>query len=336
VAVLALVAVVLGCTPRPAAVERPAAQRAFYFWRTTFALSDSERRAITELGVTRLYVRTFDVAWNEQDHRIEPVAAIEPRDPPPPGVELVPVVFDKNDVVRRAPPRELAHEIWAAVEQRVAAIGFRPRELQLDCDWTEQTRDAYFALVRELRAASHLEMSSTIRLHQIKYPERTGVPPADRATLMFYNMGHFSADPDARAIFDAATASKYLARVADYPLPLDVALPIWSWTVQVRDGAVIGLLQHTDPAELASADFLTHTGDRYVATRATFLDGTFLRAGDELKPETTGRDETLAAASLLAPRLAPMARTVALFDLSDRNLARHDPTSLDEVFRAVR
>jgi hypothetical protein len=336
VRLLAVFAVLLGCSSRPTVVERPAAQRAFYFWRTTFALSDAERRAIAELGVTRLYVRAFDVAWNDDDHRVEPVGAIEPRDAPPPGVELVPVVFVKNDVLRRAPPRELAHEIWAAVEQRVTAIGFRPRELQLDCDWTEQTRDPYFALVRELRAASHLAMSSTVRLHQIKYPERTGVPPVDRATLMFYNMGHFSADPETRAIFDADTASKYLARVADYPLPLDVALPIWSWTVHVRDGAVIGLLQSTDPAELAAADFLTHIGDRYVATRATFLDGTFLRAGDELMPETTSPDDTLAAASLLAPRLAPTARTVALFDLSERNLARHDQTSLDQVFRAVR
>ena len=35
--------------------------RAFYYWRTTFSLSDVERRAIHELGITRLYVRAFDV-----------------------------------------------------------------------------------------------------------------------------------------------------------------------------------------------------------------------------------------------------------------------------------
>jgi hypothetical protein len=332
---LALIAVLFACSARPA-VAPPPQQRAFYFWRTTFTLSDSERRAITELGVTRLYVRMFDVAWNEQDHRAQPLGAIEPRDPPPAGVELVPVVFIRNEVLRHAAPADLARDIWATAQRHAAALGFQPRELQLDCDWSEQTRDAYFALVRDLRAESQLAMSSTIRLHQVKYPERTGVPPADRVTLMFYNMGRFSADPDARAIFDANAAASYLARLGDYPLPLDVALPIWSWTVQVRDGAVIDLLQSADPSELAAADFLTHTAEGYVATRATFLHGTFLRAGDVLKPETTGRDETLTAAHLLATRLPPAARTVALFDLSDRNLARHDPTSLDQVFHAVR
>jgi hypothetical protein len=171
----------------------------------------------------------------------------------------------------------------------------------------------------------------------VKYRERTGVPPVDRGMLMFYNMGKFSADPEARAIFDAASAERYLARVADYPLPLDLALPIWSWTVQLRDGAVAGVLQSTDPAELDAADFLDHRGDgRHVATRTTFLHGALVREGDVLKAETTGPDETFAAAMLIAPRLAPAAgRTVSLFDLSERNLHRHDSRSLERVFRTI-
>jgi hypothetical protein len=43
--------------------DSPPARRAFYYWRTTFSLSDVERRAIADLGVTRLYVRAFDVVW---------------------------------------------------------------------------------------------------------------------------------------------------------------------------------------------------------------------------------------------------------------------------------
>jgi hypothetical protein len=68
----------------------------------------------------------------------------------------------------------------------------------------------------------------------VKYRERTGVPPVDRGMLMFYNMGRFSADPEARAIFDLESARRYLARISSYPLPLDLALPMWSWTVAPR------------------------------------------------------------------------------------------------------
>jgi hypothetical protein len=213
-----------------------------------------------------------------------------------------------------------------------------PRELQLDCDWTDTTRDAFFELVARVREEAKLPLSATIRLHQVKYRERTGVPPVERGMLMFYNMGRFSADPEARAIFDAASAARYLARVPEYPLPLDVALPIWSWTVHLRDDRVVGLMQSTDPDELAALPFLARaTPDRYLVTRSSFLHGTMLREGDALKIEVTGPAEALAAAEQISPHLAPTAgRTVSLFDLSERNLARHAPATLDQVFRAVR
>jgi hypothetical protein len=165
------------------------------------------------------------------------------------------------------------------------------------------------------------------------------VPPVERGTLMFYNMGKFSADLDARMIFDADSAAKYLARIDDYPLPLDVALPIWSWTVHLRDDMVVGLMQSTDPAELPALDFLAADGpERFVATRSAFLHGTFLREGDVLKVEVTGPAETSAAEAMLAPHLRGdgAARTITLFDLSERNLTRHGTDQLDRVFRSLR
>jgi hypothetical protein len=152
--------------------------------------------------------------------------------------------------------------------------------------------------------------------------------------LMFYNMGKFSADPEARAIFDAEAAQKYLVRIADYPLPLDAALPIWSWTLQLRDDRVVDLMQSTDPDELPQLDFLRPLApDRYVATRNAFLHGVLLREGDQLKGEA---GDPLAASSMLAGHLPHAARTVTLFDLSERNLQRHGIAQLAQVFNAVR
>lgn len=154
--------------------------------------------------------------------------------------------------------------------------------------------------------------------------------------LMFYNMGKFSSEVGDRAIFDADAAAKYLGRVDDYPLPLDLGLPIWSWTVHVRDGRVIDLLQSTDPDELATHDFLIPGGlDRYTATRTAFLHGTLLREGDVLKVERMGPRDTQAAADLVAPHLRNEPRSVALFDLSERNLQRHGKDTLDLLFRSL-
>ena len=314
----------VGCSA--AEPPRPEPTRAFYYWRTVFALSDAERTSLS--GVSRLYVRMFDV-----DADGELLGKIT-GGPVPAGLDVVPVVFLRNAVFKH-PPAGLAATVRAEVLARMHALGATPHELQLDCDWTDGTRDAYFAFLRELRGA--LPLSATIRLHQVKYRERTGVPPVERGMLMFYNMGKFSADPTMRAIFDEASARNYVDRIGEYPLPLDAALPIWSWVVHLRDDRVVGLLESTDPDELAHLDFAQRSApDRYLVTRSAFLHGTLLRDGDVLKIEVTTPADTLAAAGMLAHRLAPIARTVTLFDLSERNLARHGPAQLDQEFRALR
>lgn len=329
-----LIALVVACSSSH--IEGPPVERAFYYWRTTFQLSAAERTALAEQRVTKLYVRAFDIEWDAAGPRV--VGALQVRDPVPAGIEVVPVVFLRQDVFHKLPRArlgELARTTWTEVGRRAALLDVTPRELQLDCDWTDGSRDAFFEYVRQVKAVSGVTLSSTIRLHQVKYREKTGVPPVDRGMLMFYNMGEFTADAGKRAIFDADTAEKYLARLPDYPLPLDLALPIWSWTVHVRDGVVVDLLQSTDPDELPALEFLKRVADdRFVATQTSFLHGTVLREGDVLKVERMTPTDTLAAAALVRPLIAP--RTLTLFDLSERNLVRYAHDDLDQVFRAAR
>ena len=82
------------------------------------------------------------------------------------------------------------------------------------------------------------QLSATIRLHQVKYREETGVPPVDYGVLMYYNMGHISA-MGANSIYDRSTALRYLGKLREYPLPLDIALPMFAWGVHSADGQVL-------------------------------------------------------------------------------------------------
>lgn len=332
---IALVVFGAGCSSSRAA-EGPPAQRAFYFWRTTLRLSPLERQTLVAQAVSRVYVRAFDLAWDPEAKVASLVGPLEIVDALPPNIEVVPVVFIRQDVFAHMPGAEiaaLAERTWSAVQQRIAPLG-KIRELQLDCDWTGRSREGYFAFLRAMHATSNVPLSATIRLHQIKYRERTGVPPVARGMLMLYNMGELRAGDDTRAIFDAATTKKYLARLGEYPLALDVALPIWSWTLHTRSGELQELMQSTDPDELASLDFVRAEGDRFLVTRNAFLHGSLLRAGDVLEVERTTPADTRAAAALVRPILHP--QTIVMFDLSDRNLRRYHHDQLDSIFRSLR
>ena len=304
-------------------------------------LTVRERDALAHLHVRKLYLRLFDVDWDARKDEallrapvsLESVARLEAS-----GFEVVPVVYIRERVLHAsaAAVAGLAARIWSAASERGVF-----RELQVDCDWTDSSRVAFFTLLGSLHeraAPTRTALSATIRLHQVKYLERTGVPPVQRGMLMFYNMGSLDADPGTHAIFDPNAAQKYLGRIGEYPLPLDVALPVWSWVVHQRAQHAIGVLKDLNPSELEHVPWLKAVGEgRFEATETTFLRGTLVREGDILEAEITGPRDSQSAAEMVASHLAPdAARTVSLFDLSERNLLRHDEASLESLFATIR
>ncbi|HEX3306919.1 MAG TPA: hypothetical protein VHS32_11785, partial [Streptosporangiaceae bacterium] len=255
-----------GCARRgPQVVTK----RAFYYWRTTLQLSAIETQALADLAIDRLYLRLFDVDWSEGDQAARPLGVLTGgAGVIPAAIEVVPVVFVRNRVLRRIDAADvpfLAEEVWRAVTGAMQRLGRRAGEVQLDCDWTDSTRDRYFALLTvlgERARTAKTTLTATVRLHQIKYRERTGVPPVGRGMLMLYNMGRIDADQATNAIYDDAIAQDYLGRAGDYPLPLDVALPIWTWVVHVRGTQVEGLLQDVDSAALGGLPWLRPVSPR--------------------------------------------------------------------------
>jgi len=57
---------------------------------------------------------------------------------------------------------------------------------------------------------------------------------------MYYNMGKIAPDSP-NSIYNKQQANRYLKTVKKYPLTLDVALPIYSWAIHIRDNRIMGL-----------------------------------------------------------------------------------------------
>lgn len=281
------------------------AHTAFYYWKSNFYLNAAQDSLLRATG-NRLYLHLFDVAWDDRSGKTFPDAVVRLRASVK-GLQIVPVIYIRNQVFEHLTASgtdSLARQVTSFTERLAQAQQLAYDRLQFDCDWTLKTRDRYFQFLLAIKKIAKLPLEATIRLHQVKYRAQTGVPPVNSGVLMFYNMGKISADADSpNSIYNEADAEKYLAELNNYPLPLDVALPAFSWSVHSRNGKVRGLPMQISRQVLADSRHFTSDGAGYRAKNSFLLSGLYILKNDIFKPETISPGLLDQAARQLAPHL---------------------------------
>nr|WP_234736137.1 hypothetical protein [Tellurirhabdus bombi] len=332
---------ILGCAILCATCQSPQPPKqlspAFYYWQTTFNPGNVEKTRLQQLGIRKLYVRFFDVDWNMQARQPAPTAAIQFKQQPT-GFQIIPVVFITNRTLQELAPASipaLARNIAQKINQISRQHGIQPVEIQLDCDWSGSTRERYFALLTELKKEFTVPLSATIRLHQIKYADRTGIPPVARGMLMFYNMADWKRLETRNSIYDLEVARRYTDYLENYSLPLDVVMPLFRWTVVYRNGRFLTLLNQVSQQELASRSFLKRQSDstRFVAQRDTTAFGLSIRQNDLFRAEACPPTKLLAGKQLLLDKIRTEKLTFALYHLDSTLLTVYDNGFLKTLLR---
>lgn len=219
--------------PPTAKLHKPT--NSIYYWKTTFRLTEEEKAFLSREKIGRIYLRMFDVT--EGRPMAVPNATISFEMSVPKDVEIVPTVFITVDALRQTAEANQIGVLAEKIVKRITAMCSwnditQWNEIQLDCDWTESTRDAFYMLCKEVkqRCGDKL-LSSTIRLHQLTQK----APPVDYGVLMMYNTDRFDDFETDNSILNNSTVEAYLNKKIDFKLPLDVALPIYQWDLVFRD-----------------------------------------------------------------------------------------------------
>ncbi len=194
-------------------------------------------------------------------------------------------------------PKELAGITdWAVRDSLIAAkqLAFRERmqEIQIDYDWTNSTREAYFTLLQKLKQQfAGKKLSCTVRLHQFRMGEKAGIPPVDQGMLMCYNVAQVD-DPQTKdAILDMDLVKGYIGSHS-YPLPLDAAIPMFSWGALFRENQFKGLARDIQAGQLEDNSLFETTGpDHFRFKTDTVFADVFVREGDELRLDGPNPEE---------------------------------------------
>lgn len=305
-----------------------------YHWKTSWGFQDPYKQVVKDLKSNKVYVRFFDVVFNEEKQEARPSAELVRSGEQFQGnFKTVPVVYFQNKVFQQDSTdyHRLSELLSMKLKRMSTSFGLDFNELQLDCDWTPSTRENFFGFCQHVKALNDsLYLTATIRLHQVKYPDVTGIPPVDHGILMCYNMGSLSDTAETNSIFDWEKTRAYIGKLDEYPLTLSLALPTFAWGVVYNDKGTRALINNLTIDDLQTDFIKKEQGNVYAVFEDRFYLHTLLHAGDRIRFEQV----TIEALSDVWQELHSKRQfeEVILYHLHGLNLVNNEATLLYEIF----
>jgi hypothetical protein len=305
---------------------------AFYYWKTIFRLSETEKVVLKDNNVSKLYIRYFDIGLQHQTQQPIPVSPIRFQENTK-DFTIVPVIFIQNKVMLQSnlDIEDLAQKSIHLVNEINASNKIIIQEIQIDCDWTLKSKDNYLKFIERFKKLSQKKLSATIRLHQVKYFKKTKIPNVDSGVLMYYNMGSIASD-SLNSVYDQKIASKYLKSLKKYPLHLDFALPIYSWGVHIRNQKVIGLRSKLNSSALKKdANFEQTSAVFFKVKHSNYKNGVFYEENDLLKIEAITPEDLKQMAEELEENTVMPPKEIIFYDLDEFNLKNYEKNIFEQV-----
>jgi hypothetical protein len=306
------------CKPSNSSKE----SEAFYYWKTHYLLNTFEKEYLKKQNVQKIYLHCFDVTL--EDGLAKPQGVLLWKDSALQGMDYIPTVFIQNENFLHADSnysKELANHILLLSSQIMAAQNLPLKEIQIDCDWTETTRNAYFYFLKCMKQQKIL-LSATLRLYQYKYAGVSGIPPVDYVSLMCYNMGNMKTENGRNSIINEEDLKAYLKTTRDYPLPMNIALPIFNWTLLYSNHVLKGILYR--PPDLQSRYWKRSSEINYICVEEYYdsLCARTFYAKQSVRVENISKKELKQALHIIQQYVNNSKNEIIYFDL-DSNKIRH-------------
>ncbi|WP_152017920.1 hypothetical protein [Aliarcobacter butzleri] len=243
-------------------------QISFYSWENSF-----EEQNINE----KLYIKVLDVNFSTKLELLKTNIKDVPKN-------FIPVIYITNETMKNVDYSLVSKAILETLKN------YKFDEIQIDCDWSLSTRSNYFNLLEDLKEKLNKKISATIRLHQIKYYTKTGIPPVDYGVLMYYNMSSISDFNTKNSILDNEIAKKYHYNFDVYPLKLKLALPLYSQAIQFREEKAISLFEGVEEKDFNN-DFEKLENNRYKVLNSHYFKGRYIYKDDIFRLENSNEQD---------------------------------------------
>lgn len=210
------------------------------------------------------------------------------------------IVYPK-DYYKQENYKRINYDSVKAIELAKLKVDFK--EILIDCDWSEKSKDNYFYLLKQIKKGfPTVQVSATIRLWQYKYATKAGIPPVDKGLLMCYNLTKPEDFNSKNSIGTSEELAEYITH-DQYKLKLDIALPLYSWAVVFRGNKFKGILSDYDQLRNDTIKLKKSSESKYVLQDDILVGETYLRNGDEIRIEKISEDELEKMISIIKSKI---------------------------------
>jgi len=237
----------------------------FYHWKQRYSVESNETNSPQ-------YIKVLDISYEQGLKVFKTIFRTKIK-------EITPVIYLSNSLFLNTRASTLLKKVLKNLDE-LPLIEYH--EIQVDCDWTGKTQKRYFEFLKLLKKETDKKISATIRLHQVKYYKKTGVPPVDYGVLMYYNMSDFRDRETKNYILDLDIAKRYHYNFDTYPLALNLALPLYSQATIIRFSKVIGFMEGVRVKELNN-NFRQIEDNLYEVTKTHYFKKKLLYEEDEIR-----------------------------------------------------
>lgn len=266
----------------------------FYYWRTEFSLNKTEKDLLQKSTSKDFYVRIFDL--DKKEGNISKVGEINFKQKLDFEQNIVPVIFITNRTWESATENDFnfaTNTIYNSIKKLEGNSGKKISEIQIDCDWTNKTKTDYFKFLEKLKTKTQKEISCTLRLHQVKDKKEMGIPPVKKVYLMCYATSSPLENLEKNTILDVPTLKNYLSKLEDYPVKMNVALPIYSWGIVTNHLGKRKLINALTEEDLQNQNFEKLGNSTYKILKDGFYFGMYLNKNFTIKVESIPEKDIL-------------------------------------------
>lgn len=227
----------ISCNVEDNFYAQPTVERSIYIDIPNSYLDQSDFNFLAQNKITNLYFNIFDVKYDPVHFEI-PDSILQHECNVPVNFNVIPVVRIDNEIFEKIDTlflQDFANKVAYKINE-VYSTSFKGHtfiKYQIYCDWNLLTKNNYFKFLKFLRQeiGSDKKLSVVITLNHLKNQNIVGVPPAKEVVLKYYNFTNIKDFKDYNYIIDNNIANGYLDSVNNYPIKLNLSLPVYSCAI---------------------------------------------------------------------------------------------------------